>query len=238
MKEYLKKNIVKIIILAIAILFVAKFAGLRLLQVYVESGVGTCAKIPILCMAPSEIIIIDPPIDDTYKNELIIHNLSKMKVGLPEGFAVTQELIKRPYYKKFKKKDKGAIAYVLYNAPGFLPRLFSSIAKQGIDNNYDFFQYIMYANLNRMNNITDAFFVILKGIFTPNLENQLNVKMAKFTMGDRKGFLNYNLNRTENYFDCNIFDPDGSYFKLYIKDRIGVLDLTKVFTIISTVKKH
>ena len=238
MKEYLKRNIFKIIVLVIAIFFVAKFAGLKFLRMYVEAGVGTCAKVPILCMAPSEAVIIDPPIDEAYKDELVTYTLSKMRVSLPKGFSVTQELIKRPYYKKFKKKDKGAIAYVLYNAPGFLPHLFSDIAKQGITNNYDFYKYILYANLNRMNNITDAFFVILKGIFTPNLENQLNVRMVKFTLGDRKGFLNYNLNHTDNYFDCNIFDPDGSYFKLYIKDRSGVLDLAKVFTIISTVKKN
>lgn len=237
MKEHTKQNIIKILFLAIAILFVAKFAGLKLLRLYIESGVGTCAKIPILCMGPSE-EIIDPPIDDAYKNELINRNLSKMKVSLPEKFAVTQELTKLPYYKKFKKKDKGAIAYCLYNAPGYLPHLFSNIAKQEINNNYDFFRHIVYANLNQINSITDAFFIILKGIFTPNLENQLNVKMIKFAMGKRKGFLSYNLNHTENYFDCNIFDPDGSYFKLYIKDRIGVLDLTKVFTIISTVKKN
>ena len=193
MKKHIKGNIAKVIIFLILLLCVLKFSGARILRGYVESGVGTCVKIPILCMAPSE-EIIDPPIDEAYKAELVIHSLSKMNVGLPKGFAVTQELIKRPYYKKFKYKDKGAIAYVLYNAPGFLPRLFSDIAKQRINNNYDFMQRIMYANLNGINNITDAFFVILKGIFTPNLENQQNVKMIKFRMGDRKGFLNYNLN--------------------------------------------
>lgn len=238
MRKRIKENIAKAVILFILFLFVAKFSGVRILRGYVESGVGTCSKIPILCMAPSE-EIVDPPIDETYKDELIMYNnLSKLRVGLPKGFAVTEELLKKPYYKKFKNKGKGAIVYCLYNAPGFFPNLFPEIAKQGVTDNYGFLQRIMYANLSKINNITDAFFVIMKGIFTPNLENQQNVKMVKFRLAERKGFLNYNLNYKENYFDCNIFDPDGSYFKLYIKDRIGALDLTKVFTIISTVKKN
>ena len=95
----------------------------------------------------------------------------------------------------------------------------------------------MSAKINEVKTLNDAFFIIMKGIFTPDLGDQTKVKMARFVTNDKKGFINYNLSKKENFFDCNIFDEEKNFFKIYIKDRRAALDLEKVFTIISTVKK-
>ena len=56
MGQNLKQKGIKYISIAVtllaAVLFVAKFGGPSLLKSYVETGIGTCEKIPILCMAP------------------------------------------------------------------------------------------------------------------------------------------------------------------------------------------
>jgi hypothetical protein len=75
----------------------------------------------------------------------------------------------------------------------------------------------------------------MKGIFTPDLGNQKDVKMAQFTVLDKRGFINYNLTGPDHYFDCNIFNTNQDFFKIYIKDKGASLDLDKVLTIISTV---
>jgi hypothetical protein len=61
--------------------------------------------------------------------------------------------------------------------------------------------------------------------------------MIKFISNDKKGFLNYSIGETGNYFDCNLFNEAGDFFKVYIIDKSTTLDLDKVFAIISTVKK-
>jgi len=95
----------------------------------------------------------------------------------------------------------------------------------------------MFAKFNDIKTLTDAFFVIMKGIFIPNLGNQNNVKMIQLSIGDKRGFINYNLAKPENYFDCDIFNKNGDFFKVYIKDKGARLDLETVFAIISTLKK-
>ena len=95
---------------------------------------------------------------------------------------------------------------------------------------------LMYANLNKVNNITDAFFVIMKSIFTPDIGQQHACRMIKFELGDKRGFINYTMTKPSNYFDCNVLDHQGNFFKIYIKDSGGHLDLNNVFAIISTLK--
>jgi hypothetical protein len=94
----------------------------------------------------------------------------------------------------------------------------------------------MYANLNKVNEITDAFFVIMKSIFTPDIGQQNICRMISFEMGDKRGFVNYTMVKPNNYFDCNVLDAEGNFFKIYIRDIGGRLDLNKVFDIISTLK--
>jgi hypothetical protein len=75
----------------------------------------------------------------------------------------------------------------------------------------------------------------MKGIFTPDIGDQAAVKMIKFKLDNLSGFINYNLSAKGNFFDCNIFSKDGDFYKVYIKDYQGILDLNKVIVIISTV---
>ena len=76
----------------------------------------------------------------------------------------------------------------------------------------------------------------MKSVFTPDIGCQSTAKMIKFQFKDYKGFINYQLCRPDNYFDCNVFDVNGNFFKVYIKDVGAQLDLNKVFAIISTLK--
>ena len=76
----------------------------------------------------------------------------------------------------------------------------------------------------------------MKSIFTPDLGQQCLCKMVNFEMGDKRGFINYTMAKPNNYFDCNVLDPKGNFFKVYIKDANGRLDLNNVFAIISTLE--
>ena len=94
----------------------------------------------------------------------------------------------------------------------------------------------MNATFDKTENISDAFFIIMKSVFTPDIGNQKIAKMIRFKIEDKDGFINYTMTKPDNYFDCNILDTKGNFFKVYIKDIGGRLDLNKVFAIISTVK--
>ena len=126
---------------------------------------------------------------------------------------------------------------MLYQEPNFFVNLFSPLRKDGVTDNYEFLKRTMHANVNNIKNINSAFFVIMKGIFIPDLGDQRNVRMAKFTVECKKGFINYSLAESGNYFDCNIIEEDGSFFKVYIKDKGAKLDLAKVLAIIAETKK-
>ena len=76
----------------------------------------------------------------------------------------------------------------------------------------------------------------MKSIFTPDVGNQSTAKMIKFQLNNLKGFINYSMAKPSNYFDCNVSDAAGNFFKLYIKDIGARLDLNNVFAIISTLK--
>ena len=230
----LGKNISLAIVLLLCLVFVAKSGGPALLRQYVQSGIGDCQKIPILCMAPTE-EINSPKINKEYLKELLPCKFPKMAINVPRNFSVYQEEIKKVYYKKMKRPHQEAAVYLLCQAPNFFVDLFPQLKKQGVQDDYGFIKRIMCAKLKNIKNLTDAFFVIMKGIFIPDLGDQKDVKMAQFTAADKRGFINYNLSKPDNYFDCNVINKQGDFFKIYIKDRGANLDLGKVLAIISTV---
>ena len=125
---------------------------------------------------------------------------------------------------------------MVYQKPKFFINLFPQVKKQGVENNYDFLTRTMNAKVKDIDNVTDAFFVIMKSIFTPNLGDQKNIKMVQFESLGKKGFITYNLNPEENYFDCDVVSSDDTFVKIYIKDKGRALDLDKVIAIISTAK--
>jgi len=237
MKDRILRAVLIAILLWLSIAFVAKFAGPALLKLYLKSGVGDCETIPVLCAVPEE-NITKINIDKEYLNELLPYKFPpEMQVYLPKEFTVVKELITKVYYKKKKRTSSDAIFYLLYEPPDFFTNLFPQLKKRGIEDDYYFISRTMNADLNKVENLNDTFFLIMKGIFIPDLGDQKKVKMATFVLGDKKGFINYNLSLKENSFDCNIFDKEKNFFKIYIKDKRAALDLEKVFAIISTVKK-
>ncbi|MDD5237748.1 MAG: hypothetical protein PHU96_02115 [Candidatus Omnitrophica bacterium] len=234
MKKKLTKYFYWGILLLLGILFVAKFAGGRILRFYVESGVGDCQKIPILCMTPRE-VIDTPQINEEYIKELLPYSFPTFTISLPKGFNVIQSTIKKVYFKKAHRRPyAGPVIYLLHRKQDFFINLFPQVDKQGVKDDYDFIKRTMFANLKEINNLTDAFFVIMKSIFIPDLKSHTNVKMIQFSMPDRRGFINYNLTNKESYYDCNVIDSAGDFYKIYIKDKDSDLDLYKLFAIIST----
>lgn len=231
-------NVIKYILIALIFLFcvtfVIKFAGPNLLRQYVSYGIGDCKNIPILCMQPQDLVFL-PEINQEYMDTLIEQKFPKMSISSPRGFALVQELIKKDYYKKRHAHNR-AIIYLLRQEPDAFIKLYPDVRKQGVKDNYEFIRRLMYANLGKIENITDAFFVIMKSVFTPDIGNQMIAKMIKFELGDKKGFINYTLAGPDNYFDCNVLNARGNFFKAYIKDIGAHLNLNNVFAIISTLK--
>ncbi len=232
MKKGLKTYFYLFIILALTIPVVIQYGGPSFLRSYVETGVGTCQNIPILCMAPSETIAYSEP-DKSFFEELIPHDFPKMGISVPKGFALLQETIKKVYYKKNKRGFADKVIYVLHEQPGFFTDLYPQVKKQGVPDNYEFIRRVMHASVSKIINLTDAFFVIMKGIFIPDVGDQHEVKMGRFEVDGKRGFINYNLNR--KFFDCNLTNEVGGFFKVYIKDKDASLDLSQVIGIITTI---
>jgi hypothetical protein len=235
--KHKKANLIfTIIILILALAFVIIFEGPDILKTYIRTGIGSCNKIPMLCKTPTQ-EIINPAIDKDYLSTLIPHKFSKLSLSAPKGFAVIQELEKQLYYKKRLNRSKESVIFTFRQDPGYFMKLFPQVKKLGISNNYDFIKRLAFAQIDGIKNIDDAFFVILKSIFTPDLGDQNKVISASFTMPDRKGFINYNLFDKMYYFECNVISKDGDFFKVYIKDNGATLDLKEIFAIISTLDK-
>ncbi|MDD5505726.1 MAG: hypothetical protein PHR73_03100 [Candidatus Omnitrophica bacterium] len=230
----LVKFINRALVFILCLVFVIKFAGPNLLRQYISYGIGNCKTIPILCMQPDE-KVLTPELNKDYLATLVPHSFPKMSISVPKGFNIVQELIKRRYYKR-RKPENDAVIYLLRQEPDAFIRLYPDVRKQGINNNYEFIRRLMYANLSKINNITDAFFTIMKSIFTPDIGPQNISRMIKFELGDKIGFINYTMAKPNNYFDCNVLDTGENFFKLYIKDTGGRLDLNNVFAIISTLR--
>jgi len=237
MKERALKNISIAVALLICLLVIARFAGPTILKMYVETGIGNCQKIPILCIGPSE-EIINPQIDKTYLAELKLYKFPDMHILMPKTFLVVKERIKKVYYKRVNRRQTGDVAYLLYEKPYFFKNLFPQVERSGVKDDYDFFNRMVCARFNNIQNLTDAFFVIVKSIFIPDLGSGNNLKIIKFSTAELRGFIAYSLGEKENYFDCNIFNRRDEFFKVYIKDQGAVCDLNKVLTIISTIDKR
>lgn len=236
----MKKRFVKYITNTAAVFFIlllaAKLAGPPTLRLYIESGIGDCKKIPILCMEPAQ-QIINPVINKECILESLPYNFPKLSICVPKGFTVIQERIKKVYYKKRAYERSGSVIYLLYEKPGFFVNLYPQLKNEGIKDNYEFVKRLMFASLNNINSLSDAFFVIMKSVFTPDLGEQKSVIMAQLSLDDKRVFLNYNLSKPDQYFDCNIVNKEGGYFKIYIKDKGASLDLSRVLAIISSVKE-
>ena len=228
------KYLTAAIVLSLCVAFIAKFAGPNILRQYISFGIGSCKNIPTLCMQPDEKTFL-PEADKEYRDTLVPQTFPKFSISAPKGFSLIQELIKRRYYKK-RSKGKGSVIYLIYQEPQALIRLYPDVRKAGVKDNREFIRRMSYANLSGINSIIGAFFVIMKSVFTPDIGNQLSAKMIKFKIEGKAGFINYNLAKPGNYFDCIVVDKQDNLFKVYIKDGSNQLDLNKVFTIISTLK--
>ncbi|MDD5465330.1 MAG: hypothetical protein PHP73_03195 [Candidatus Omnitrophica bacterium] len=232
------KYLVSTVALGLSAAFVIKFAGPNILRQYISYGIGNCKNIPILCMQPQD-YSFKPEINKEYLDTLIPQNFPKMSVSVPKGFTLVQELIKRVYYKKNhfnNHTNNRAVIYLLFQEPGAFIKLYPEVRKQGIRDNAEFLRRLTHANLDQLNNLTDAFFVIMKSVFTPDIGNQSTAKMIKFELGNIRGFINYSMAKPDNYFDCDVLDEKDNFFKVYIKDAGARLDLNNVFAIISTLK--
>ena len=242
----MRKRILKYLCIAVVLLFalsfIAAFGGTAILKAYVTAGIGDCSRMPIFCKLPEK-EISNPGIDKTYVSELLPYSFPGqespylfpgIEISVPKSFAVVRGSITKVYYKRRKYDAKTPTVYLLYHKPGFFINLFPQLKNYGIENNYEFVTRTLYAQLEDINNITDAFFVIMKSIFTPNLGEQENLRIFKFTTSDKRGFISYNLTPAENYFDCDVINSDDGFFKIYIKDKERRLDLDKVLAIIST----
>ena len=221
------------VVLSFSLLFVAKFGGLAILKAYVQAGIGNCRTLPLLCITPEK-ELVSPEIDKTYLQELLPYTFPGIEISIPKGFTVIKGSVTKVYYKKRKYDAESPVIYLLYQKPIFFINLFPQLQKQGIENNYEFVNRTMHAQFTNIDNLTDAFFVIMKSVFTPNLGEQKNIKIVKFKTSDKKGFITYNLTPSENYFDCDVISDDDAFFKIYIKDKGAKLDLNKVLAIIST----
>lgn len=236
-KEKVLRYVLTAIALGIGIVFVAKFGGPNILKLYIVSGMGDCRANPIFCKYPDAVINLTTG-DQQYKEELQTYEFSQMSIAVPRGFNLIQETIKKIYYKRHRKPGPNPVIYVMYKGPDFFLNLYPQFKKRGITDNYEFIKRVMSADLNTVSDIPSAFFLIMKGIFLPNLGDQDYVRMAAFSVGSKRGFINYNIVGPRHYFDCNVIDADGDFFKVYINDYKGSLDLPQVMTIISTLRKN
>src|SRR3989338_37644 len=171
--------IFRLICLLFALAFVARFGAKEMLRLYIEAGVGNCQKIPILCMSAQD-EISNITIDQEFLSGLLPYNFPGIEISLPKNFTAVKEEITKAYYKKKKNVHNEAIAYLLYKEPDFFINLFPKVKKQGINDNYGFVAAVMSDRLEEARNLTSAFFVIMKGVFTPDLGGQDNLKMVKF----------------------------------------------------------
>jgi len=237
MNAKLQKYLILSILFLLGILFVAKAAGASFLRLYVEVGVGSCKKIPVLCMKPTG-QIQGLAIDEAFRNELIPYEFPGIHAMLPKGFRVVKEEIKKPYYKKehlWPKKREEA-AYLVSKEKGFFISLFPEVIKEGITDNYAFYTRVLNSDINGIGSLADVFFVVMKSIFVPDLGYQPTAQIKAFSANGKRGFLLYNFSSAGNFFDCCIFDDQDNFFKVYIRDGNCLLDINKFYTIISTVR--
>lgn len=234
MKNRLIKWLLFLAVFSALAAFLVKFGLPQIMRAYISIGIGDCSAIPVLCLEPQDTQINFAP-DKDYIQGLIPLKFPKTEIRVPPGFKVVQELVSKPFYKKKKLRGEEPVIYLLHQPPGFFIKLFPQVKKFGINSNYEFMRSLMHAREPAIQGLEDAFFVILKSIFTPDLGDQKTVKMIQFKKGERDYFINYNLTGGVNFFDCTILSGEGDFFKVYIKDSEKALDLDKAFSIISTI---
>ncbi|RJO64309.1 MAG: hypothetical protein C4540_04145 [Candidatus Omnitrophota bacterium] len=237
MKKKLTRFLPWIVVWSAAILTVTTFGKPYVLKTYVEMGIGTCNKIPVLCILPSQ-NFTNPQIDKNYILSLARYKIEEIEIALPKDFFVIKEQIYRAYYKKRKRTEKDSIAYLLYQNPDFFQSLFPQLKKYSLKNNYDFLSRILNARTPDIKDLPSTLFVILKSIFTPDIGPGSNIKIARFSVADKRGFITYNYTKEGNYFNCDIVNSKQEFFKVYLKDKKKELDIDKVLTIISTLQKN
>lgn len=236
MSPVARRRILTGIMLVLGILFVVKFSGPKLLQLYIRSGMGDCKALPITCMEPLA------ELDNPYFPKERVEDFTRFKfknieISLPKGFSVVRGQIKKHFYKKKIVPEGRQTIYLLYQKPDFFVELFPFVRKQGVTDDYEFVRRTMAARTPDINNLTDTFFVVMKGVFTPFLGEQQNLVMLKLKFKNKRAFLNYDLSRQANYYDCTVIDDNRDFFKIYIKDTDKTLSLEDVLAVISTVKK-
>ncbi len=233
--KFLKRISITIMLLA-ALAFVVKFGGPQILRQYISVGIGNCKKIPILCVIPND-EILKPEVDKTSTKDFLTYKFPKMSVSAPKGFSVVQEMIKKYYYKKNLKQSADSIIYVLHEEKGYFIELFSDAKKLGVKDNFEFLRRTFNARPDEIKNLSDAFFVIMKSIFIPDIGDQKTAVMTQFRLGDKYGYITYNLAKEVNYFSCDMTTDTDAYFKIYIKDKGAKLTLNDLFAIITTLAK-
>lgn len=240
MKKKIFRNAVIFTALVLLLLLAAKASGRPILRLYIETGIGNCQQNPILCITTQE-KITNIPIDEEFISGLtrFVFKKPALEIHMPKDFKVICGEESRVYFKKIKNRTGDETAYVTYRKPNFFITSFPQVKKDpSIKNDFDFVSRTMNSKLTSVNNLLDAFFVIMKSIFTPDIGDQKNVKIISFRMPDKSGFISYDLTPEGNYFDCNFFNNAGEFFKLYIKDKKATLDLSEVMALISTLKSR
>ncbi len=220
-------------LLALGVIFVAKNFGSEVLKSYVTYTIGGCDKNPLLCARPSQVLdtsaFICPDSAD-----FLPYRFDKVSIKVPKGFKVVNEKVIKVYYKRRASRYNEAAVYIFSQQPGFFVDLFPQLKKGLVVSDYDFISRVMNADLNRTANVDDVFFVITKSIFIPCMGSQKNLKITSFERGGRKGFIVYNMDPGDNYFDCDFVDRNLSFYKIYIRDKGARLDLNDVFAIIDS----
>jgi len=237
MKDKARRGILNTVLILLAFAFVARLGKPFVLQAYIETTIGNCKNIAVLCAYPAQ-GIIRQAVEKQSLAGLVRYDFPDMEISMPREFTVIKEQINKVYYKRKPREHAGNVAYLLYERPDFFVDLFPRLKKQGVDNDFEFISRTMSASPAAIEDLTDTFFVVMKTVFTPYLGEENNIKMIQFAVEDKKGFIAYSLCKEANYFDCNVINGRGDFFKVYIKDKAGALDLKKVLAIVSTLNHH
>ena len=130
MKNFLKVLLV-LFFLLLSLAAIISLKGSSFLRLYIESGIGTCAKIPIFCMSPEE-RPIEASVNEEYSRQLIRQKFVKMEISIPKGFTIVQERVKKTYFKKKKFLGPEPTIYVVHEEKDFFVRLFPDLKKHGV----------------------------------------------------------------------------------------------------------
>lgn len=235
-KNQIYRFFLSALVIIAALAFVVKFGGVALLKAYIQTGMGDCKQNPVLCLSvEKQDTQPDGDISGDTK-DFLPYKFPDFEISVPRGFSIVNEQISKIYYKKHKRNDKGNIIYILYKEPDFFIRLFPQLRRY-VKDDYEFLLRMMSSKLDNISNISDALFVIVKGVFIPDLGSQ-GVKMIRFSLNGYRGFINYGLSARAHYFDCNVFDKENNFFKIYIKDKNKSLGLDNIFAVIYTLERR